>query len=109
MRLIDADELKKHKYHSDITHENVVAVAQIDWMPTVCDIDDKFKQKAEVVISQLRADRDRLEKAIKDIREEIEYMRNKVKPLDDFSDRGMYADGKIAAYDYALAVIDKYK
>lgn len=34
-RLIDADELKKHKYHSDITHENVVSVAQIDWMPTI--------------------------------------------------------------------------
>ena len=34
-RLIDADELKKHKYHSDITHENAVSVAQIDWMPTV--------------------------------------------------------------------------
>jgi len=42
--------------------------------PTVCDIDDKFKQKAEVVISQLRADRDRLEKAIEDIRDEIEQM-----------------------------------
>lgn len=35
MRLIDADGLKKHKYHSDITHENVVSVAQIDWIPTV--------------------------------------------------------------------------
>lgn len=46
MRLIDADELKKHKYHSDITHENAVSVAQIDWMPTVCDIEqirDEYK------------------------------------------------------------------
>ena len=35
MRLIDADELKKHKYHNTKTCENAVAVAQIDWMPTV--------------------------------------------------------------------------
>lgn len=34
-RLVDADELKAKKYHSDITHENAVAVAEIDWMPTI--------------------------------------------------------------------------
>ena len=34
-RLVDADELKAKKYHNDITHENAVAVAEIDWMPTI--------------------------------------------------------------------------
>ena len=34
-RLIDAEKLKAKKYHSDITHENAVAVAEIDWMPTI--------------------------------------------------------------------------
>lgn len=35
MRLIDADALKTKKRHSTEFHENVVAVAEIDWMPTV--------------------------------------------------------------------------
>lgn len=49
-RLIDADELKKHKYHSDITHENVVSVAQIDWMPTVQAVPiDKIKTLINVI------------------------------------------------------------
>ena len=34
-RLVDADKLKAKKYHSDIAHENAVAVAEIDWMPTI--------------------------------------------------------------------------
>ena len=34
-RLIDAEKLMAKKYHSDITHENAVAVAEIDWMPTI--------------------------------------------------------------------------
>lgn len=34
-RLIDADKLKAKKYHSDITHENAVAVAEIDWAETI--------------------------------------------------------------------------
>ena len=34
-RLIDADRLKAKKYHSDITHENAVAVAEIDWEETI--------------------------------------------------------------------------
>ena len=38
-RLIDADELKKHKKHSEEFAENIVAVAQIDWMPTVIPAD----------------------------------------------------------------------
>ena len=38
-RLIDADELKKHKKHSEEFAENIVAVAQIDWIPTVIPAD----------------------------------------------------------------------
>jgi hypothetical protein len=34
-RLIDADELKKHKYHDSDRFENAVAVAQIDLAPTI--------------------------------------------------------------------------
>lgn len=34
-RYIDADALKRKKRHSTEFHENVVAVAEIDWMPTV--------------------------------------------------------------------------
>lgn len=35
MRLIDADELKTHKYHSGVHCENAVAVYHIDNAPTV--------------------------------------------------------------------------
>jgi len=55
MRLIDADELKKHKYHSDITHENAVSVAQIDWMPTVCDI-EQIRAEIEALPRELPTD-----------------------------------------------------
>lgn len=34
-RLVDAEKLKAQKYHSDITHENAVAVAEIDWAETI--------------------------------------------------------------------------
>lgn len=34
-RLVDAEKLKAKKYHSDITHENAVAVAEIDWAETI--------------------------------------------------------------------------
>ena len=32
---MDADKLKAKKYHSDIAHENAVAVAEIDWAETI--------------------------------------------------------------------------
>lgn len=38
-RLIDADELKKHKYHDNNRCENAVAVAQIDWADTIIEAD----------------------------------------------------------------------
>lgn len=38
-RLIDADALKKHKYHDNNRYENAVAVAQIDWAPTILEAD----------------------------------------------------------------------
>lgn len=34
-RLVDADALKTKKRYSAEFHENVVAVAEIDWMPTI--------------------------------------------------------------------------
>lgn len=39
-RLIDADELKLKKYHSCVAKENVVAVAHIDWSPTVIEAEE---------------------------------------------------------------------
>lgn len=38
-RLIDADELKEHKYHDNHRYENAVAVAYIDWAPTIIEAD----------------------------------------------------------------------
>lgn len=38
-RLIDADELKKHKYHDNDRFENAVSVAQIDWADTIIEAD----------------------------------------------------------------------
>lgn len=34
-RLIDADALKQKKKHSNEFAENIVSVAEIDWMPTI--------------------------------------------------------------------------
>lgn len=34
-RLIDADALKQKKKHSNEFAENVISVAEIDWMPTI--------------------------------------------------------------------------
>lgn len=34
-RLVDADALKRKKYHSEVTHENAVSVAEIDWAETI--------------------------------------------------------------------------
>lgn len=38
-RLIDADELKKHKYHDSNRFENAVSVAYIDWADTIIEAD----------------------------------------------------------------------
>jgi hypothetical protein len=40
-RLIDADELKKHKYHDNDRFENAVAVAQIDWADTIIEAESE--------------------------------------------------------------------
>ena len=44
-RLIDADELKKHKYHDNNRYENAVAVAQIDWALTIIAETDEESEK----------------------------------------------------------------
>lgn len=38
-RLIDADELKRHKYHDNHRYENAVAVAYIDWADAIIEAD----------------------------------------------------------------------
>lgn len=42
-RLVDADELKKHKYHDNDRFENAVAVAQIDWADTIIEADKEVE------------------------------------------------------------------
>jgi len=42
-RLIDADELKKYKYHDENRYENAVAIAQVDWMPTILEADKEVE------------------------------------------------------------------
>lgn len=59
-----------------------------------------FEDKAEIVISQLRADRDRLQNALDNIRSEIEHM--------DF-DFGDYYDNTDTIIEMVLEVIDKHK
>ena len=44
-RLIDADELKKHKYHDSDRFENAVAVAQIDWAKTIVEADEEVQNE----------------------------------------------------------------
>lgn len=41
--LIDRDELKKHKRHSEEFCENIVSVAHIDWMPTIVPATERSK------------------------------------------------------------------
>lgn len=57
-----------------------------------------FEEKAEIVISQLRADRDRLLDALDKIRAEIEQHRRKTQGIDPY---GLVGD--------CLDIIDKYK
>ena len=62
-----------------------------------------FNDKAEIVISQLRADRDRLLKAIGDIKAEIQ------ETIDSTPYRYHdYEDGRIDAYEDCLELIDKH-
>ena len=44
-RLIDADELKKHKYHDSNNFENAVSVAQIDWADTIIEAESEDKNE----------------------------------------------------------------
>lgn len=48
-RLIDADELKKHKYHDNNRFENAVAVAQIDWADTIIEADKAESEETEII------------------------------------------------------------
>lgn len=57
-----------------------------------------FKEKAEIVIRQLRRDRDRLLDAIDNIRAEIEA---EITPN--------LSDEQTQAFAYVLQIIDKYK
>ena len=43
-RLIDADELKKHKYHDNNRFENAVAVAEIDWADTIIEAEREVEE-----------------------------------------------------------------
>lgn len=71
-----------------------------------------FEEKTEVVISQLRADRDRLQNIIEQIRAEVEQAADKqfqiAMGVSDLNER--YAHIKMEnAYRHSLNIIDKYK
>lgn len=62
---------------------------------------EKFSKKAEIIISQLRADRDRLLDVLEKIRAEIEQTAKDYDKFDDYRRvRGLWI---------ALEIIDKYK
>lgn len=48
MRLIDADALKMHKYHSTTTYENAVAIAYVDNAPTIPAISVEWLEDKEL-------------------------------------------------------------
>lgn len=71
-----------------------------------------FEDKVEIVITQLRADRDRLAKALNDIRAEIEQLPTKTRTNWD----GCCPDIDYPQIEYVdvtknklLSIIDKYK
>lgn len=64
---------------------------------------EKFQRKAEVVISQLRADRDRLADAIEKIRAEI--IENSI---EDYKYHGCGSDELIIDTSLVLEIIDKH-
>lgn len=45
--MIDADELKEHKYHDNHRYENAVAVAYIDWAETIIEADKEVDINAD--------------------------------------------------------------
>ena len=49
MRIIDADELKKHKYHDKRACENAVAVYYIDNAPTIATKEIKYFDEDEKI------------------------------------------------------------
>lgn len=85
----------------------------LDMAITSLERSDKFQQKAEVVISQLRADRDRLEDAIEKIRAEItEYgsiwVQYTIKGRTDKDIDGIVENAIKQAKDQVLYIIDKH-
>ena len=59
MRLIDADELKTHKYHSGVHCENAVAVYHIDNAPTVeaipkADYENRLKADMVAMLTEIQ-------------------------------------------------------
>ena len=62
----------------DVMHDITTIHRNGDWWDAEYEgeEEDAFKQKAGVVIEQLRADRDRLEKALEEIRAEVEQITN---------------------------------
>lgn len=82
-----------------IFSDGIVKTANLGALKGIWDDQIEFKKKAEVVISQLRADRDRLEKTIAEIRAEIETIIGE-HDLDDYD----FCSGLIVA----RKIIDKH-
>ena len=84
-----------------IFSDGTVKTANLGALKGIWDAQSEFKKKAEVVISQLRADRDRLEDATEKIRAEIEALQN--------ANPSYWHSGDMVDRDDVLDIIDKYK
>ena len=85
-------------YHRPVyTHEipflDIKEKAKQDFLD-LCRDDDKFKERAEIVIRQLREDNERLNELIEDIKEEISLMKGVRKSANKFLTQSRKEDPK---------------
>lgn len=66
-----------------------------------------FEEKSGIVISQLRADRDRLQETLDKIWTELHRIQPTIRSTDEYR-KGVY-DGMCYAVDKAIKIIDKYR
>lgn len=89
--------------YKDCGHSDKEVREALDMAIESLEHSEKFQQKAEVVISQLRADRDRLADAIEKIRAEI--IENSI---EDYKYHGCGSDELIIDTSLVLEIIDKH-
>lgn len=96
-----------------IFSDGIVKTANLGALKGIWDAQIEFKKKAEVVISQLRADRDRLEDAIEKIRAEISeygsiWVQYTIKGTTNKDIEDIVENAIKQAKDQVLYIIDKH-